>query len=87
MASWSAESLTRHFPIEAQEAKAFDRFCTGPEKPESRDVSRGAQLTAAKVSKPRFRGKVRNCLDIATTDLHRLHVAKLATLLMQLEPL
>jgi hypothetical protein len=62
MVSWRAESLTTGtFPIEARKAKAFDRFCTGPEKPESRDgcVSRDAQLTAAKVSNPRFRGKVR----------------------------
>jgi hypothetical protein len=68
MVSWRAESLTTGtFPIEARKAKAFDRFCTGPEKPESRDgcVSRDAQLTAAKSPTPDFQEKCGNCPDIS----------------------
>jgi hypothetical protein len=68
MVSWRAESLTTGtFPIEARKAKAFDRFCTGPEKPESRDgcVSRDAQLTAAKSPTPDFEEKCGNCPDIS----------------------
>jgi hypothetical protein len=45
MVSWRAESLTRGtFPIEAREAKDFDRFCTGPEKPESRNGADGTKV-------------------------------------------
>ena len=68
MVSWRAESLTTStFPIEAREAKAFDRFSTGPEKPECRDgcVSRDAQLTAAKSPTPDFEEKCGNCPDIS----------------------